>query len=248
MSQQPQGPGWWQAPDGRWYPPQPPAGQGYPGQQPYPQQPYPQQQPYGAPYPPQQQGPQQYGSQQQYGPPPGPPQQKSGRGCLIAAIVVAAVVLAGIGFAVWGFSRFLGAADDVAGGIGAADCPPAEEVSGIVTSKVSLAAGVSLGVLSSCSYLADDRTGGIDVQITIAVAVAADEQIRSFESDAATQGATVTPIPVGERGQAYGGQQRSAAIAVDGERLIEVEVFGAGGPIGSKQQAAVALLERMIGS
>ncbi|WP_281688902.1 hypothetical protein [Pseudonocardia thermophila] len=248
MSQQPQGPGWWQAPDGRWYPPQPPAGQGYPGQQPYPQQPYPQQQPYGAPYPPQQQGPQQYGSQQQYGPPPGPPQQKSGRGCLIAAIVVGVLLLVVLAVGGYFVYRAVSAVSDVAGGIGTADCPPAEEVSGIVGSKVSLAAGVSLGVASGCSYLADDRTGGIDVQITVGLAIVADEEMESFESDAATQGATVTPIPVGERGQAYGGQQRSAAIAVDGERLIEVEVFGAGGPIGSKQQAAVALLERMIGS
>jgi hypothetical protein len=34
MSQQPQGPGWWRASDGRWYPPQPPQ----PGP-PYPPQP-----------------------------------------------------------------------------------------------------------------------------------------------------------------------------------------------------------------
>ena len=44
MSQQPQGPGWWQASDGRWYPPQPPPQFGPPGA-PYPQ--YAQQRPSG---------------------------------------------------------------------------------------------------------------------------------------------------------------------------------------------------------
>jgi hypothetical protein len=77
----PQGPGWWQASDGRWYPPQPqaptyaqPAPQGYP--------------------PP---GPPGYGQPQA----PPPPPKTSGKGCLIAlAIVLGLFVLAGIAFAI----------------------------------------------------------------------------------------------------------------------------------------------------
>jgi len=99
MSEQPQGPGWWLASDGRYYPPQPsapspaqpPAGQPPQGQ---PQQPYgqqPQQPPYGqqSPQPPYgQQSPQPpYGQQQPYGqqpygqgaPPYGTPQQPYGQ-------------------------------------------------------------------------------------------------------------------------------------------------------------------------
>lgn len=71
MSDVSQGPGWWQASDGRWYPPQPAA--------PAPPPPPP-------PGPPPQWG----------GPPAGPP-KSSNRGCLIAlAIVGALVVLGGI--------------------------------------------------------------------------------------------------------------------------------------------------------
>jgi hypothetical protein len=74
MSDAPQGPGWWQASDGRWYPPQP---------TPPPQQPV-----YQAP------------PQPQWGPPVGgpPPPAKSGggKGCLIAALIAGAVVILGI--------------------------------------------------------------------------------------------------------------------------------------------------------
>jgi len=74
MSDVSQGPGWWQASDGRWYPPQsvPPAAPVAP--------------PPPAPGPP-----------PQWGAPPAGPPKKANRGCLIAlAIVGALVVLGGI--------------------------------------------------------------------------------------------------------------------------------------------------------
>jgi hypothetical protein len=77
----PQGPGWWQASDGRWYPPQP-------AQQAY-TQPAPQAYPPGSPQ----------GYPQQA--PPAPPPRTSGKGCLIAlAIVLGLFLLVGIVFAV----------------------------------------------------------------------------------------------------------------------------------------------------
>lgn len=209
MSQQPQGPGWWRAPDGRWYPPQPP----------------------GA-----------------YGPPPGPPPpQRSHRGCIIAVVVVAVLLLAAVGVGVYFFYRLANTVTDVAtGGASQLTCPSDAQVSQIVGSPVTLTVSGSLYVAAGCSYLAADRERGVDVQITTGVSIIADEQYTSFQGDAATQDVAVTQIPVGERGQAYGGSRRSAAITVDGSRLIEVEVFSAGEPIGDKQAAAVALLQLVL--
>ena len=231
MSQQPQGPGWWQASDGRWYPPQP---QQYPPQAPYQQAPYQQNQP---PY------------QQQFGPGPTPPapRRSSNRGCLIAAVVVGVLFLVGIGFAAWAIYRVGSAVSDVTAGA-TAECPTESEVSTIVGSPVRKIVGVSVVVATGCSYEAVDSSSGVDVQITTGPALIADDQLKSFESDAATQGVESTPIPLGSRGRAYGGEQRSAAITVDGSRLIEVEVFGSNGPIGNRQVAALALLQRMLAS
>jgi hypothetical protein len=223
MSQQPQGPGWWQASDGRWYPPQP--------------------QQYPPPY--QQQNQPQY--QQQYGPSPAPPRRSSNRGCLIAAVVVGVLLLVGVGFAAWAIYRVGSAVSDVTAGA-TAECPTETEVSTIVGSPVRKIVGVSVVVATGCSYEAVDRDSGADVQITTGPALIADDQLKSFESDAATQGVKSTPIPLGSRGRAYGGAQRSAAITVDGSRLVEVEVFGSNGPIGDRQAAALALLQRMLAS
>lgn len=92
MSDAPQGPGWWQASDGRWYPPQPVA--------PPPPQPY-----AYAPAAP----------TQQWGPPPPQPyapvaKPSGGKGCLIAALVVGAICVVGLVAIVLFFVR---AADEV---------------------------------------------------------------------------------------------------------------------------------------
>jgi len=235
MSQQPQGPGWWQASDGRWYPPQP---------QQYPPQQYPAQQPT---YQPQPQYQPQYQQQFGPGPTPPPPRRSSNRGCLIAAVIVGVLVLAGVGFGAWALYRVGSAVSGVTSGA-AAECPTESEVSTIVGSPVKKIAGVSVVVATGCGYEALDRSSGADVQITTGPALIADDELKSFESDAATQGVQSTPIPLGSRGRAYGGEQRSAAITVDGSRLVEVEVFGASAPIGDRRTAALALLQRMLGS
>lgn len=217
MSQQPQGPGWWQASDGRWYPPQPP-------------------------------GPQ-FAPTQQYGPPPQAPQSRN-RGCVIAAVVAVVVVLAGIGVAGYLVYRAVSAVGDIAGGVGTfgdAKCPTEQDVSSIVGSQVDLVVSGNLVIAAGCSYMALDQTSGADVQITTGAALIADEQFKSFASDAATQDTTPESIPVGDRAAAFGGPGRSGAIAVAGNALIEVEVFNAGGnDIGDKKDAAITLLQQAI--
>jgi hypothetical protein len=219
MSQQPQGPGWWQASDGRWYPPQPPAQPGPPYQQQYMQQ-------------------------------PPPARRVQNRGCVIAAIVTAAVLVVGAGIAGYYVYRGISAVKDIAGGaapFGEARCPTEQDVSSTVGSPVTLVVSGNVVVASGCSYLAVDHSAGADVQITTGASLVADEQFQSFASDAATQGATPEPISVGDRAEAFGGPGRSEAIAVVDSSLILVEVFNSGGTdIGDKKQEAITLLEQVI--
>jgi Domain of unknown function (DUF4190) len=85
MSDAPQGPGWWLASDGKWYPPQPPA-------------------PPPAPVPPSGYGPPPgYGQPPGYGPPPAPgepyttPQTPGVNGLAIAALVLGLLWVCGLG-------------------------------------------------------------------------------------------------------------------------------------------------------
>ena len=237
MSQQPQGPGWWQATDGRWYPPQP---QQQPQQ---PQQQQPQQQQPGPPYygPPQQW----YGQQQ---PPPAP--RKSNRGCVIAVVVAVVVLVAGLGIGGYFVYRAVTAVSEIAGGVGSfgeAKCPTEQDVSSTVGSPVTLVVSGNLVVASGCSYLAVDKSAGADVQITTGAALIADDQFASFASDASNEGVTPEPIAVGDRAEAFGGSGRSEAIAVVGNVLIQVEVFNSGDiDIGDKKDAAITLLNQVI--
>ena len=221
MSQQPQGPGWWQASDGRWYPPQPPPQPGPPN----------------VPY-------------QQYMQQPPPARGARNRGCVIAAIVTVAVLVVGAGIAGYYIYRGVSAVEEIAGGaapFGEAHCPTEQDVSSTVGSPVTLVVSGNIVVASGCSYLAVDQTTGADVQITTGAALVADEQFQSFASDAVTQGATPEPISVGERAEAFGGPGRSEAIAVVDSSLILVEVFSSSGTdIGDKKQEAITLLEQVI--
>jgi hypothetical protein len=221
MSQQPQGPGWWQASDGRWYPPQPPPQPGPPN----------------VPY-------------QQYMQQPPPARGARNRGCVIAAIVTVAVLVVGAGIAGYYIYRGVSAVKEIAGGaapFGEAHCPTEQDVSSTVGSPVTLVVSGNVVVASGCSYLAVDQSTGADVQITTGAALVADEQFQSFASDAATQGATPEPISVGERAEAFGGPGRSEAIAVVDSSLILVEVFSSSGTdIGDKKQEAITLLEQVI--
>ena len=230
MSQQPQGPGWWQATDGRWYPPQP-------------QQQQPQQQEPGPPYygPPQQW----YGQQQ-----PSPAPRKSNRGCVIAVVVAVVVLVAGLGIGGYFVYRAVTAVSEIAGGVGSfgeAKCPTEQDVSSTVGSPVTLVVSGNVVVASGCSYLAVDKSAGADVQITTGAALIADDQFASFASDASNEGVTPEPIAVGDRAEAFGGSGRSGAIAVVDSSLILVEVFNSGSTdIGDKKQEAITLLEQVI--
>lgn len=111
MAHSPQGPGWWQASDGQWYPPeshpsyQPPAApeetpaptEQYPQYPPYPQQP--QYAPPGQPpYP--QQPPQAYGAQPPHGPQSRP--SSAGKWLLGLALLVGILLIAGVAVVVIG--------------------------------------------------------------------------------------------------------------------------------------------------
>jgi hypothetical protein len=239
MSQQPQGPGWWQASDGRWYPPQPPPRPAPPD---VPYQQYAQQPPQpGAPNVPYQP----YMQQQP------PPRRTQNRGCIIAAIVTLAVLVVGAGIAGYYIYRGVSAVKEIAGGaapFGEARCPTEQDVSSTIGSPVTLVVSGNVVVASGCSYLAVDQSTGADVQITTGAALVADDQFTSFASDAATQGATPEPISVGDRAEAFGGPGRSEAIAVVDNSLILVEVFSSSGgaDIGDKKQEAITLLEQVI--
>jgi hypothetical protein len=248
LSEQPQGPGWWQATDGRWYPPQ----QQY-GHQQYPQQQYPPTQQYQQQYQQQyaQQQWQQSSGQQQQRPRSGGP--KLGRGCVVAVAVVAVLMVTGIGAAVYFVNRGVEAVKDVAGGVanggtfGEARCPTEQDVSSTIGSKVTLVLSGNVVVASGCSYMAVDRTAGANVQITKGFALAADDQFAQLASDAATQGTTPSSISVGDKGEAFGGSGRSNALAVTGDSLVLVEIFNAGSTdIGDRQDAAVSLLKKVI--
>jgi hypothetical protein len=191
---------------------------------------------------------QQYGSPQQ--PPPAP--RTKNRGCVIAVVVVVAVLLAGAGVAGYFIYRAVTTVTEIAGGVGVgsfgeANCPGEQDVSSIVGSPVTLAVSGNVVVASGCSYLAVDRSAGADVQITTGAALIADDQFTSVASDAANEGTTPEPISVGDRAEAFGGPGRSEAIAVVGNAMILVEVFNAGGTdIGDKKDAAIALLQQVV--
>jgi hypothetical protein len=141
VSETPQGPGWWQASDGRYYPPESAPGGSARGVHPgspspqaqYPQAQYPQgsyeapQYPPAQPnqYPPNQYPPNQY-PPNQYPPssPYRPPRRSRGRGCLTTLVIVV-VLLAGLVLAGrWALGRFTGwvgsKTDSLVGGAG---CP-----------------------------------------------------------------------------------------------------------------------------
>lgn len=254
MSVQPQGPDWWQASDGRWYPPQAPQQQQFtagPGvEQQFTAGPGQQQQFAAGPGPQQQftagPGVQQWSS----GP---PPKKSSGKGCLIAALVVIGiiVVLGGIGI------YLLNKAADTIGetlgdggifGSGSVTCPTAADIEATVGSEVRDPVSGSLVGTTGCAYLAADQESGVDVNIVVSPTLIVDEQLTDFADEGQVAGAAPKSIDVGERGQAWASDSKSAAIAVGGGRVVLVEIMSASGsPIGDKTSAAVSLLSDMIG-
>ncbi len=219
-------PGWWQGPDGRWYPPQ----QMPPGP--------PQPMPYGPPPP---------GMQPMPGGPP--PAKSSSKGCVIAAVVVAVLVLGVGGVGIYFAYRAANEIGEIAqGGVfGDAECLPVAEVEAVVGSQVQDPLGGTLVGSSGCAYLAVDQTSGIDVNIVAGPELVAEEQLRSLEGEGRVAQAEVTSIGVGEGGLAWTSKVKSVAATVVDGRLYVVEIMSAAGqPIGDRQEQAIALLERAI--
>lgn len=222
MSAPPPPPGWWQASDGRWYPPQP-------GPPP----------PYGPP-------------QQQWaaGPAARPPSGLS-RGCVIAAVVVAVVIFAGIAFVVYLGSVVVntvgGIADGGVIGTDTSSCPTAEEVSGIVGSTVDAPVGGNLVAVAGCIYLSTTPGDGVEVLVVSGPDLIADEKLGEFANEGTAAGATIQPIDVGDRGQAWASDYKSAAIAVGDGRVVLVEIMSSGsGTLDDRTPEAIALLERVL--
>jgi len=131
MSEQPQGPGWWLASDGRYYPPQ--QQPGYPPPQPQ----YPPQQPT---YPPQQPG---YPAQPYRAPAPQP--ARRGGGCLKTALVVFVVLI--VVFVVGGYFavRWLGEKGGDLVGVGDCTITTNAVVTKALETPVTLQKGSGLG-------------------------------------------------------------------------------------------------------
>ncbi|MEJ3657488.1 hypothetical protein WEH80_31450 [Actinomycetes bacterium KLBMP 9759] len=227
MHPQSPGPGWWQASDGRWYPPQP--------QQQYAQQQYAQQQ-----------HPQQF-------PPQGPPPGRSGnRGCLVAALVTVGLLLVGGGVAVFFVVQAAQRVSESLGDgiIGSApqNCPTAAEISTAVGSQVQEAVGGTLIGTTGCIYVAADQSDGIDVNIVRSPALIADEQFADFVNEGTAAGAAPVDVALGDRGQAWASDRKSAAIGMANGRVVLVELMSAGsGSLGDRTAVAIELARKQLG-
>jgi hypothetical protein len=222
MSMEPQGPGWWRASDGRWYPPQP-----HPA---YPPQPRPA---YPAP---------------SFGAGPPVPQKKSGsHGVMIAVLIVVAVVLVGGGLGIYLVYRAVSnSVSNVVGG-GGLNCPSAEDISALVGSDVNGPTGGNIVVASGCYYLPKGPDFVIEVIIVSGSKLVADDEIASFENEGRAANADVRSIDVGDRGHAWASSTKSAAIAVGDQSLVSVEVQGKDfTEIPDKTEAAIAILEKVL--
>ncbi|WP_232662676.1 hypothetical protein [Pseudonocardia sp. TRM90224] len=215
---QPPGPGWWQARDGRWYPPRPPQ--------------------------------QQY-QQQQY-PPQAPPPKRSNRGCLIAVLVVVGLVLVGGGVATYlvvqAAQRISATVGDGIIGSAQQNCPPTAEISAAVGSPLRDPIGGTLVGSTGCAYLAVDQSNGIDVNIVTSPALIADEQFKDFSDEGMAAGATPVDVALGDRGQAWAADHKSAAIGMADGRVVLVELMATGaGSLDDRTQTAIDLARKQLG-
>lgn len=220
MNQQQPQPGWWQASDGRWYPPQPPQQMS-------------------------QQPPQQgYGAPAMHAAPPR--RSRSGSGCLVGCLVALVLVVALGGVGAFLIYRFV--ADTADKLMSDVECPSAAKVSDIVGSEVKTVAEGTVFVASGCSYEAVDATSGANVQITSGSSFIEDDVRTQFEGTAEVQGASVESADVGEDGKKFGSEIRSGALAGSGGQVVEVEVWSAdlSQPVGDKSDAAVELLREVV--
>lgn len=177
-------------------------------------------------------------------PPPLPAPRKSGKGCLIALAVggVVMLILAALFFfVVW---KVVDTVDKVADGItvGDVECPTADDVSEIIGYDVELAASGSIIVASGCNYTSSGDTAG--VSIVSGSGLIAEEVFADLETEAQSNGATVSDIGAGDDGKAFGSEMRSAAAAKDDGNIVQVDIFSEGTePIGDKKDEAEEILE-----
>lgn len=188
--------------------------------------------------------------------PPGPNQpppavKSSNKGCIIAAVVVVVVLLVGAGAAVFFVIWAAGRVGDIAKGgvIGSGEqvCPAASDVAAAVGSPVNTGPGGTIFGGTGCTYFSPTRDAGADVQIVVGPDLIADSVIDDFTSAAKAIDAPTESIPVGQRGQAYTTDSKSAAIAVDGGHVALVEISSVSTSLGDKRDAAVSLLRKVLG-
>lgn len=119
-------------------------------------------------------------------------------------------------------------------------CPPEAEIVAIVGQPVASKPGGPL-----CFYETSDFTASVTIMpISPSQADQVEEEMRAA---AGPYGAEVGTIEVGDRGHAWGSPGYGQGYAVSGDRGWMADVSVTTGDEGSKRDAVVRILERMIG-
>ena len=125
-------------------------------------------------------------------------------------------------------------------GPGTDACPPDAEIVAIVGQPVQSKPGGSM-----CFYETADFTASVTImRIT---SPQADQVEREMRDAAAPYSVEVEAIDVGDRGHAWGSPGYGQGYAVAGDRGWMADVSDNTGAEGSKKDAVVRILERMIG-
>lgn len=216
----PQGPGWRQGPDGRWYPSQPQ-------------------------YPP---APGYRAGQQHPGQPPFVPPPKSSRSWLIPVLVIVGViVISGAAFAWWVATKVGDAVSNVTGGTNLT-CPTGAEISRLLGANVKgPTAAPEFFVAAACYYEPATASDLYEVIIVSGSKLIADDEIATMKSEGLSAGASPHSINVGDKGVAWASKTKSSAMAVGDRALVGVEVQGkSSAEIPNQEAVAVAILEKVI--
>ena len=119
-------------------------------------------------------------------------------------------------------------------------CPPDQEIVAIVGQPVQRKPGGAM-----CFYETADFTASVTI-MRIAPSQA-DQVEREMRDAAAPYSAEVEAIDVGDRGHAWGSPGYGQGYAVSGDRGWMADVSVNVGDEGSKRDAVIQILERMIG-
>ena len=101
-----------------------------------------------------------------------------------------------------------------------------------------------------CGYVDAKDESGATITATASPASVANSELGKLRSNvkmARGGDAQTEKISAGEDGEAYGANSTSEAATVSSGRFFHVKVVTNAGNVGDKKDAAVALLERMIG-